>query len=146
MIRLSDGLKSSLLGNYGLYRMLAYGVIDVYSGDQPGLADYSPTGTRLARITNNGLVFNEGSPTNGLEFDRTTQGALTDGGNWVLTGITEGVAGWWRMRWYMPDPGVSNPYYPRMDGLVGESLVLKNPVITPGVQIAIDRFYLTFRA
>ena len=146
MIRLSEGLKSAVLGNYGLARMMENGVIEVYSGTQPEFAHWAPTGTLLARVTKNGGVFIPGDSANGLSLDQTEAGALKDTGDWRLTGVAGGTAGWWRWKWMLADPNTTDPYYPRIDGAVGESLILLDTVITNISDIPIDRFYLTFGA
>lgn len=144
MIRLSPGLASNVLGDYGLARMLGFGVIEVYSGSPPPYAHWAPTGTRLARVTRDGGAFQAGDPTYGLPLDRSQPGALRDTGNWVLTGVADGRAGWWRWRWFLDDPGTTDPYYPRLDGVVNDSLFLPTKTITAGLVIPVDQFYLTF--
>jgi hypothetical protein len=133
-----------MLGNYGLALMMEYGVIDIYSGAQPELAQFAPTGTRLGRVTKGGGVWFPNEQANGLTLDQGTPGALMDTGDWVLTGIANGTAGWWRWKWNLSDTDAADPYYPRVDGMVGESLVLADTAITVVTSFPIDRFYLTF--
>lgn len=142
-VTISPGLASAVLGNYGLSLMMGSGIIDVYSGDPPEFAHLAPTGQWLARITTNGGTFVPGSPENGLQLDRQTQGVLKDTGDWVLRGVASGTAGWWRWKWMLNDPNTLDPYYPRIDGDVGTTLVLASNTITPATLVAIDRFYLT---
>lgn len=144
MVKISTGLASALLGDYGLSRMMNRGVIDIYSGSPPEYAHFAPPGTWLGRITTNGLVFVPGNPTNGLVLDRSERGVLKDSGDWVLKGVANGTAGWWRWKWYQNDPNTTDPYYPRVDGAVGDSLFLNTTTITPSTSVPIDRFYLTF--
>lgn len=143
MIKISTGLAAAILGNYGLSMMMNHGIIDVYSGDQPEFAHLAPTGVHLGRVTINGDVFVPGSELNGLTLDNQTLGVLRDTGDWKLRGMAEGQAGWWRWKWMLDDPNVTDPYYPRIDGDVGTTLVLASRDITPGTLIAIDSFYLT---
>lgn len=144
MSQMSLGLSSSVLGNYGLARMMEFGVIDLYSGPPPEYAHWAPNGVWLARITKGGGVFSVGSPTNGLELDRSEQGAVKDTGDWVLTCHTSGTVGWWRWKWYLDDPNTTDPYFPRLDGVLGDSLTLHNHVLRAGETTPIDRFYLSF--
>lgn len=144
MIKLSTGLASAVLGDYGLSRMMNRGIIDIYSGTPPEQPHMSPTGTWLGRITKNGNTFIAGSSTNGLLLDRTEPGVLKDSGDWVLKGVANGTAGWWRWKWYLADPNTTDPYYPRVDGLVGDSLFLTTTNITLSTNMPIDKFYLRF--
>lgn len=146
MIQLSPGLIANLLGQHGLARMLEYGVIDLYGGVAPAQAQDAPTCPLLGRITVGGLPFTEGSTTNGLTLNRSDPVALQDTGDWVLTGVRCGEATWWRWRWSLADPNTADPYYPRMDGLVGESLFLPSAMIRADEQVPINRFYLTLGA
>jgi hypothetical protein len=123
--------------------MMNYGIIDVYSGDPPQYAHQAPTGTWLARITTNGDTFIPGTLTGGLTLNGDTMGVLRDTGDWVLQGVAYGTAGWWRWKWRLEDPNTTDPYYPRIDGDVGTSLVLASKTITPATLIAIDSFYMT---
>jgi len=145
VVHLSPGLKAAVLGDYGLSSMMNYGVIDIYSGNRPQAAHYAPTGTRLARISKGGLAFTRGDYTAGLTLDRSFVGVLKDTGDWILTPVANGVAGWWRWTWYLDDPGTSNPYYPRVDGLVSENLFLSNTTIdVTHPPTLIDSFFLAF--
>jgi len=144
MVKLSTGLMTAVLGDYGISRMMNRGVIDIYSGAQPEFAHWAPAGNWLARITKDGNLFVAGSPTNGLDLDRSEGSALKDSGDWVLKGVANGTAGWWRWKWYLNDPNTTDPYFPRLDGAVGESLVLLNNEIRTDTVIPIDQFYLRF--
>lgn len=143
MTQLSTGLQAAVLGDYGISRMMDAGVIEVFSGEPPRYAHWAPTGQLLARITANGGTFIQGSPTNGLRVGRATQGKLTDNGEWELTGLNNGTAGWWRWKWYLNDPDTTDPYFPRMDGVVGDSLFLSSTTIVAGTAVPIDKFELT---
>jgi serine protease AprX len=143
MTQLSTGLKSALLGTSGLTEMMNYGVIEVYSGESPQFAHFAPTGTLLAVITDSGNPFTQGSPTNGLQLNRDVPGELRAEGEWRMKGVATGTAGWWRWKWYLADPNTTDPYYPRIDGVVGDSLFLDDLDITPSTDVAITNFVLT---
>jgi len=145
-VRVSTGLALSMLGNYGLRAMMNYGFIDVFSGDQPLSPDQVPTGTRLAKITTDSLDFVIGSQADGaLVLGQDDLGVLTKQGTWMLEGVDTGTAGWWRWHWNSFDDDAQSFYYPRMDGLVSESLILTSTSITPSTSVEIDSFNVQFR-
>ncbi|MDF1819916.1 MAG: hypothetical protein P1U54_14880, partial [Immundisolibacteraceae bacterium] len=143
-IRLSNGLRTALYGQYGITAMMQYGFIEVYSGTQPTDANAEPTGTLLGRITNNGVPHVTGTSTGGLTLTQDTNGRLTSLGAWRLTGIASGTAGWWRWKWNAPDDDSLSLYYPRIDGDVGTALVLANTAITAATDEEISSFILVF--
>lgn len=145
MIRLSTGLRNALMGASGLRAMMNRGVIDVYSGAPPALADMAPTGTHLARITQDGLTFIPGSTPGGLVLKKGLAGQLINDGSWVMTGLNTGAAGWWRWKWNGDDPGTFSLFYPRVDGLVNETLVLLDTAVSPGSTTTIDSFTMVMR-
>ena len=143
-IRVSSGLSRSMLSTYGLTSMMDYGVIDIYSGAQPASASNAPTGTRLAQITNDGDVFIPTTAQGGLRIVLGDAGGLIKSGTWRMKGIADGTAGWWRWKWNEPDDDSNSLYYPRLDGAVGESLILQTTSITTLTNVVIDEFYLNF--
>lgn len=143
-IRLSNGLKSALYGQFGIQAMMQYGLIEVYSGSQPVTASEAPTGTLLGTITNNGDTHVSGSTQGGLRIDQNTSGQLIANGTWRLTGVDTGTAGWWRWKWNAFDDDSVSLYYPRMDGEVGNGLVLASTSITPSTDVEIGSFVLRF--
>jgi|TARA_B110000908_G_scaffold15787_1_gene17931 hypothetical protein len=143
-VKLSLGLENSLLGEFGLSSMMNYGVIEIYSGDQPEQADFSPTGTLLARITQNGVPFEVGTNRGGCQLQLMGTGGLGFVPGWRLKGITNGIAGYWRWKWNAPDDDSDTLFFPRIDGLVGESLVLRSNNITPESDILISDFLIVF--
>lgn len=143
-IRLSNGLKSALYGQFGIQAMMNYGYIEVYSGTQPTTANEPPTGTLLGTITNNGDTHQAGTTTGGLRIDQDTSGQLVASGTWTLTGSDTGTAGWWRWKWNNFDDNALSLYYPRMDGDVGTALVLTNTSITPSTDEVIGSFVMQF--
>lgn len=143
MIRFSTGLKTALLGSYGVSSMLEKGSIHLYTGLQPHSADFAPTGILVARVTNDGIAFAAGREEAGLALDKTGLGVLRDEGNWVVRGQGGGTIGWWRWRWLSDDPMEFSLYYPRIDGAAGESLILSNYSVTPATRTPIDGFFMT---
>jgi len=124
-IRLSAGLRTALVTNYGMGAMLQYGHIRVYSGLQPDSASLAPTGTLLAIISDNGTTPQPSTTTGGLQLVGSTEvGTLVKAGRWVLNGRAAGTAGWWRFVGNGFDDDTPSNYFPRMDGAVGDSLVL----------------------
>jgi hypothetical protein len=146
MVKLSTGLAVSMLGNYGLTAMMNYGFINVYTGVQPLSPDMPPEGTLLARVTTDGDAFIVGSTAGGsLQLQQDAAGILTPFGDWILTGLADGEAGWWRWQWNQFDDQTQSFYYPRMDGTVGESLLLVDTAITTATVTEIDAFIVQFR-
>ena len=146
MVRLSTGLALSMLGNYGLKAMMNFGVIRIYTGAQPLSPDMPATGTLLGEITTDGDPFVAGSPAGGaLGISQGETGVLGKVGVWRLNGSATGEAGWWRWSWNSYDSGAHSFYYPRMDGLVSEALMLTSIDITPSTLTEIESFTVQFR-
>lgn len=139
-IKVSAGLRAAILSDYGLSAMMNWGTIEVYSGPQPASASFAPTGTLVARITNQGDPFEPGTYNGALEVALADTGGLALVGEWRMKGVVTGVASWWRWKWNSPDPGEDSQYYPRMDGLVGESLFLVTSGITEATNVEITQF------
>ena len=100
-IRMSRDLKNSLLFGDNLVTALDYGVIQIYTGEQPEDANSAPTGTLLASITNNGLEWQQGSFTGGLRLvpvPALSYAVKPASQFWVLKAVQTGEAGWWRFR------------------------------------------------
>lgn len=144
MIRLSTALQTALLMDQGMAQMMAFGVIDIYTGDPPPTPDIPAQGTHIARITDRGHTFVAGQQTGGLRYTLPAAGELHDDGNWVLSGITAGIAGHWRWRANAYDPDSLSQVYPRVDGVAGDSLILTDYNTAAGASTAIDAFILRF--
>jgi hypothetical protein len=142
-IRISTGLRNAVLGEYGVSAMMNLGVIEVYTGVQPFAPDEPPSGTLVAIVTNNGDSFVPGGAVGALSLKEVTTGALEKSGTWRLKGVNVGVAGWWRWMWNATDTRESSQYFPRMDGMVGESLILQYPDITATTDIEVESFTLS---
>ena len=143
-VRVSTDLSNSMLSQYGFSAMMEFGAIYIYSGTQPDSASLAPTGDLLGIITTDGNVFTPGELDAGLQVELGESGGLINAGSWVLRGSADGEAGWWRWKWNALDDDSVSLYYPRMDGAVGESLVLAVTTIQPTTNIEIDSFYLNF--
>lgn len=142
-IRLSSGLRTSMVLDYGLERMMRFGHIRIYTGPQPQSADNPPLGTYIARVSADGLTPVTGQQTGGLRLQQGgIAGSLDMLGDWTLVGIASGTAGWWRFVWNSPDDHSESQEYPRIDGLVGESLLLDETSITPSTNITVNEFFL----
>jgi len=136
----SAGLRAAILSDYGLSAMMNYGTIRVFQGVQPVSASLAPTGLLLANITKNGVPFLVNTLTGALEVALADTGGLTKVGEWRMKGVATGDPGWWRWTWNAPDDDTDSEYYPRMDGLVGESLILTNNAITAATNVVISQF------
>lgn len=92
--RLSTGLTNKLMSVASFRAIFALGFIDIYSGTQPLSADDVPTGTKLVTLYSNGSSV-------GLNWEPSAvNGALSKLGSesWSGTVLTDGVAGWFRLR------------------------------------------------
>ncbi|ABM32299.1 hypothetical protein QRO11_15330 [Paracidovorax citrulli] len=147
-IRLSSGLRRAIVTNYGLGSMLQYGHIRIYSGSQPRTADEAPPGVLLAIVSADGVTPVPGTPTGGLGVaGGDDPGALVKAGNWVIRGVANGIPGWWRfVGGAERDPDTFSDYFPRMDGAVGESLLLGMDSITTDTNRAVALFNLVLPA
>lgn len=142
MIRTSTGLASAMMSGYGLRAMMGYGSVKVYTGAQPEIADFAPTGTHLGNITQDGLAFNPGTAAGGLQFANTFPRSISKSGTWRLKGITSGIPGWFRWVWNGEDLETLSSYFPRIDGAVGSDMILSVSTITAATDIEIGDFRL----
>ena len=131
-----------------LKEILAYGILCIYSGNQPANADTAPSGTLLLAITTDGGAFTKGTKTNGCAFDDPVAGVLgkKDADTWSDTGIATGTAGWFR--YYCNDYDVSASGL-CLDGTVGTSgaqLNLSSVAIVEDATTTIDEFEITLPA
>lgn len=143
MLRLSTGLRTLVAGTTGFGAAFANGTAEIYSGAQPATADAAPTGTLLAVITQDGGVFTPGDPANGLDFKAAAAGAVEKDGNWLITTLTKGNAGWFRLKANAADAGGVSTTAVRMDGSVavqGGDMALSNIALDVGVPATVDVF------
>lgn len=147
-IRMSSGLRTAVVTNYGVGIMMQYGHILIFSGAQPASADDAPPGTLVARVTQNGLPAPvPGSDAGGLQLKAGARtGELANLGEWVLKGVAPGTPGWWRFVALDIDPGQQSTTACRIDGAVGESLLSIPPSITAATTLVVEGFSLRFPA
>ena len=144
-IRLSSGLCTAVVTNTGLGACMQYGHVRIYGGTQPLPADAPPASTLLARVSADGITPVPGTATGGLEMQGGAYpGELVLRGNWVIKGLSTGVPMWWRFVANAFDNDTSSPYLYRIDGEVGESLVLGTNTITPATSLVVASFNLIF--
>lgn len=143
-MNLSTGLKNNLLSLMGMRPLLNGGCMWLFSEEIPTKADYEPTGTLLGAITSNGLAPN--LPTNGLTFGFVAGGILgkSSSETWSLHVIEEGEVGWFRFTGPKGDYSIYSTSAVRLDGIVGEELVLSNTLLTAGLVQPIKSFLLYF--
>lgn len=142
-IKLSSGLRTSMVLEYGLERMMRFGHIRIYTGPQPLSADEPPSGTYIARVSADGVLPLAGQLEGGLQMQQgLIAGSLEMFGDWRFVGLANGLAGWWRFVWNSVDDHSYSLVYPRIDGLVGESLLLDETVITPSQNMTVNEFFL----
>lgn len=145
MIHLSTALRAAMATEYGLARMMRLGCIKIFSGPQPeGGADAAEQGDWLATITQDGADWFPGYTAGGLNLRAgPVAGACQNDGAWVLKARASGTAGWWRFVWNSLDTGqaMAEDYTPRIDGLVGEGLVLPSNVLSTGQVTPIESFF-----
>lgn len=147
-LRVSTRFKELLLGPTAFETIFNGGRILVYSGTQPGNADFAATGTLLGQITNGGQAWSAGGSAGGIEFARSgawiTQ---AEGQDWRLVVTTAGTAGWFRVVGKDADTGGTTYAAPRIDGTVGTNgateLTLESTALTAGQNIAVQQFLYT---
>lgn len=145
MIRLSTALRNSLAASYGIMPHMQGGVIYVFGGDPPPSPDSAAYPDQaLGVVTTEGLTFVPPDDLNnaGLQLEFVAPGTLINVGRWVLTATAAGEARWFR--WYRKtfDTYEDSAYYPRIDGSIGDVLVLVTPLLTVGKKTTIDSFRL----
>ena len=145
-VRLSTGLRNNLAGTTGFAATFANGVMDIYTGTQPGTADAAVTGTLLGRVTLNSGAWVAGAPANGLTFAAAAGGMVSKSGVWSFNGVNAGTAGWFRLKANALDnDGVSTTLH-RVDGSIatsGADLNLSNIAIAIGAPNTVDTFTWT---
>jgi len=135
-------------GANGLRGIFKDGIIEIYSGVKPASANNAATGTLLAKVTLDGGAFTDGVATNGLEFDAPSGAVLSKAAaeDWRYTGITDGTAGWFRLRANAADNGLASTTLPRIDGTIGTTsgdMLLSNVNIVTGAPGTVDIFNIT---
>lgn len=142
-INVSTGLRRAMLMNYGLMSLMNRGRILLFTGAQPATADYEEQGRLVGYISSTGRVpypenLDDGL---GLRLDDLT---VREDGPWIIRGVASGEIGWWRFVWNGEDDGRYSEYYPRIDGLARDSLVLNSYNIYDGERRNVNEFAITF--
>ena len=102
-------------------------------------------GDLIAIVSTEGAILNPVTLEGGLTMAPAEMlGMLVPNGNWRLRGVGDGIAGWWRFVGYPPDDGGDNPLKARIDGSVGESLLLPDNQIFAGQLQDIESFTIFF--
>lgn len=149
-VRCSTGYASQILGTRSFEQIFLNGSIAIYTGAQPETADDVATGALVARITNGGLPWTPGAPSNGLQFlrnGRFISNALTQ--LWKLDGLGAGTAGWFRLVANGVDEGGFSMSLPRIDGAIGldggpdgdYQMLLPTLAITPDIVIPMTSWW-----
>lgn len=143
-IRLSTGLRNAMMTNYGLGIMMNYGRIFIYGGVQPQSPDFAPlSAPKLAVVSQDGVTPIPGDLAGGLRMQPSSlSGAIENEGDWFMRGLAAGTATWWRFVWNAFDDEGDSNFFPRIDGAVGESLILTTTSITPLTGVPVTSFRL----
>jgi hypothetical protein len=151
MLSFSTGLLNSIIGERGFGAALYGGVVRLYTGQRPVSADLAIPGgcIEVARITTEGRIFYPGADTEnaGLKLRIQADQTLENDGRWVLTGIANGVATWFRWNWAYVDLNLDSTTLPRLDGDISTSpaadLVLPFVQMIPARNHTLDTFVAT---
>jgi hypothetical protein len=119
------------------------GLLKIYSGSQPTLADDAPSGTLLVTISDAGTGA-------GLEWNTVASGAITKktAQTWSGTCVATGTAGWARLT-SQNDSGGSSTSDERVDFAVGTSgteIIVSSTAFTNGAVESINSATITFPA
>lgn len=148
MIRLSSGARQLLATELGLAPMFGYGHIKIYSGPAPMTPDAAATGTLLGIVSKGGIMpTNANYTSSGLTFAAgPTSGSIVDTGDWQLTVVNPGYAGWWRLSsvYELVTPDADPMTIARIDGVMTDSFVgLTSLNLMPGPAELIRAFVLS---
>ena len=143
-IRLSTGLRNALLdggASGGIKGSFNLGFMAILTGTQPTSADTGTTGTLL------GTVSVSGGGT-GVTFDSAAAGVISKAAaeTWRFTGLTDGVAGHFRLYAAGDTITSTSTTAKRLDGAIGTSgadLNLSNLNVTTGQVNTVDTFTIT---
>lgn len=148
MVRISTGLRRALMTQYGLGQMMNGGIIYVFGGNQPELADDAANTPILAAITTEGRTFiAPEDPYQAGLYLKIVNGEMVvndpSRGQWRLKGRATGTAFWWRWCWASTDSLEYSRNVPRIDGRVGGTLFLRTVNIHPTLDLSIDSFLVS---
>lgn len=110
-MEISPGLSSQMTAQ--LLALLGPFFIDIYSGTPPASADLAPTGTLLGTVCANGI--------DGAALHFLANGSLLVKASepWIVKGIADGTAGWFRLRQQSEDGTSTSLSHLRIDGTIG---------------------------
>jgi len=145
-VKLSTGFRNALCVSSPIIPLMYGGTILVCGGTMPNSPDDALGTSILARITTDGLTFiPSNTPTAaGLTLNWVSPGYIVMAGNWVLksTGLS-GTATWFRWCWRNTDDNGFSNYYPRLDGDVGDVLIMSDTEITTNRITKVEAFVLS---
>ncbi len=143
-LRLSTGLRQTLLGAADFRTVFTFASINLYTGSQPASADDSVAATLLAPIT-------VGGGATGLTFDAPVAGVIAKAVAeiWSGTALATGTAGWFRLFILADDPATQDVVLERMDGAIatsGGELNMSSTAVVLGAVQTITNFTVTLPA
>lgn len=143
-LRLSTGLRQSLLGTQEFRTEMALSFINIYTGSQPSSSDDAATGTLLATIYSDGASI-------GISFDAPVAGIIAKAiaETWSGTSVAEGTAGWFRLWEAGGDPSILSTSESRVDGNIatsGANMNMSNTFVANGAVQTVSTFAITMPA
>lgn len=141
-MKLSTGLRNSMLSTGSLKAALAGGEIRIYSGAPPADADAAVTGTLLCTVKNAGA---------GINFDTAAAGGIlakAPGETWSGVNAASGTAGYFR-HVLAADTGAVSTSAVRIQGTIataGADLNISSTALTSGATQAIAGYSVTVAA
>lgn len=147
-MRVSSRFKELILGNDSFPDIFDGGIIQIYSGTQPANGDMPAIGTLLGVVTNLGQAWSPGGSAGGLLF--AVDGVFArnhPSQNWVLTGVANGTAGWFRLAGPLADTNGLSYAAPRIDGNIGTTsgdMRMPSLAIATTTSLPVQQFYFSF--
>uniref|UniRef100_I2Q024 Uncharacterized protein n=1 Tax=Desulfovibrio sp. U5L TaxID=596152 RepID=I2Q024_9BACT len=152
-LRLSTGLRNTMLADASLQDAMANGVLYIYSGPQPTDPDAAASGTLLLKVTVGSGAFAHGTATNGLNLGTPAAGVISKatGEVWSGVAVATGTAGYYRFCANGTDsePSDADTTRKSIDGAIstsGAQLNMSSTAITTGATTTIDSFSLALPA
>lgn len=138
MITLSTGFRAGLSSN-SILTLLNEGFIYLFNGTRPDSADIA-SGTAAGVITVNG----QAPPSGGLTLSAHASGYLRNASTWKTRTLVAGTVTWFR---YVDSSRTINTYsetVSRIDGDIGEELILPSPILVADQYQTVDTFFIVF--
>lgn len=152
-LRLSTGLRNTMLADNSLQDAMANGVLYIYSGTQPTDPDAAASGTLLLKITLASGAFAHGTSTNGLNLGTPSAGTIPKATAEVWSGVAvaTGTASYYRFCANGADsePSDADTTRKSVDGAIstsGAQLNMSSTAITSGATTTLDSYSLTLPA